>query len=241
MLEQIYASKLYKSSPRKDKIRAAIVDPLNSELVGQLASALDDPYKRPDLVIKDYDEKPAEEIENDTTSGPSSEEIVDDPARSSIPSGRGHSSPSSSDLSESSEESLPEEGSDDSTAEPVEPSSSEPVQESSTAKGQLVLGSKARSDFKDMRQIADQIKGMLNFKDSTSGVNRILTKENELWVYYNDDVNLNNVMADAIELLNASCYTYLEFNRLARSDNAIVFQIDFSDTASIVKQIGGDK
>ena len=32
-------------------------------------------------------------------------------------------------------------------------------------------------------------------------------------------------MGPAIELLNSANYTCLEFNRLARTDNAIVFQI----------------
>ena len=32
-------------------------------------------------------------------------------------------------------------------------------------------------------------------------------------------------MIDVIEVLNAAGYTYLKFNRLARSNNAIVFDI----------------
>ena len=66
---------------------------------------------------------------------------------------------------------------------------------------------------------------MLNASEETAGVNRILVKGEELWIYYEDKKNLNNIMGPAIECLNSANYSYLEFNRLARTDNAIVFQI----------------
>ena len=52
----------------------------------------------------------------------------------------------------------------------------------------------------------------------------VLIEELFLLVYYEDSINLNKVMASAIETLNNLDYG-LEFNRLARSDNAIVFLI----------------
>lgn len=67
-------------------------------------------------------------------------------------------------------------------------------------------------------------------RQDTCGVDRVQFKDDEVWVYYNDKINLNNVMSVVIEVLNAANYTYLEFNRLARSDNAMVFQIIFNDS-----------
>ena len=69
------------------------------------------------------------------------------------------------------------------------------------------------------------LKGDLNISDSTAGVTRIQIKENELWIYYNDTVNLNDIMEAVIDKLIACTYSYLEFNRLARKNNAIVFDI----------------
>ena len=45
MLEAIYSSKMYRSSRHKDKIKSAIDNPINSELVKQLSSYLDVPEK----------------------------------------------------------------------------------------------------------------------------------------------------------------------------------------------------
>ena len=41
-LQRIYSSKLYVTSARKDKIHAAIQDPINMELVQQLSEYLDE-------------------------------------------------------------------------------------------------------------------------------------------------------------------------------------------------------
>lgn len=245
MFQSIRASKLYRTSSRKDKIDAAFDNPINSELVGQLARALDEEYQTPEYLVKDKQDSGTEDTSKvssePTNDGPSSE--VSEP---SIP----HSLPRSSnpgfdefkqnDSNESSNETsdsqVSEETSTSDSSVSSEPTTtSEPVAESTNLKGSPVMASFPRSIFRDMRQVSDEIKGMLNFKDSTCGVNRILCKEGEFWIYYNDDVNLNNVMADVIELLNAAGYIYLEFNRLARTDNAIVFLIDFADTANIVQ------
>lgn len=69
------------------------------------------------------------------------------------------------------------------------------------------------------------LKGDLNSTDDTHGVSRIQIRDQELWIYYNDTVNLNDIMEAVIEKLIARTYSYLEFNRLARKNNAIVFDI----------------
>ena len=52
-----------------------------------------------------------------------------------------------------------------------------------------------------------------------------LKKKHELWIYYNDNTNLNNVMQSVIDVVNALALKLLSFSRLARSDNAMVFDI----------------
>ena len=65
----------------------------------------------------------------------------------------------------------------------------------------------------------------MNSKEDTAGVQRITVDDKELWIYYEDKVNIGDIMVNVIEALNASAYTYLSFSRLARSNNAIVFDI----------------
>ena len=234
MFDAIYACKLYRASDRKDKIQAAFENPINSELVSQLSKALDEEYKKPELLIKNYEEKKARKEQEaaqesqdtdlgtdiDPTEGHSPEDMsAARPHRSSPPVSDTNSNDDSTESSE-----------DSSSLDDETTTGSESVEESTNIQGTTVLGSLPREKFQDMKQVAEQLKNMLNFKDSTQGVSRILAKEDELWIYYNDDVNLNNVMDNVITTLNISGYDYLEFNRLARSDNAIVFQIMFRDS-----------
>lgn len=243
MFQSIYASKLYQASNRKDRIEAAFNDPINSELVGQLAKALDEEYQKPEYLVKDNTSKKVDDSNESSSSnedGSNNTSIDVDVSGPHFGGSAGSSNSNESSNTESNEDgatsdSSSEESSDSLADTATAEVSNEAVAESTQIQGAQVFGSHPRSIFKDMRQVSDEIKGMLNFKDSTSGVNRILCKENELWIYYNDDVNLNNVMADVIEILNAACYTYLEFNRLARSDNAMVFLVDFADSNNTVQ------
>ena len=71
------------------------------------------------------------------------------------------------------------------------------------------------------------IKGTLNSRQDTSEVSQIRLKEEnpvELWIYYKDTVNLNNIMPAVIDVMY-QIDPHIEFNRLARSNNAIVFDI----------------
>lgn len=102
------------------------------------------------------------------------------------------------------------------------------VEESVTVESATVLyqqpvqaGHCCHGDFVD----PDAIKGTLNVREDTKGVSRIFIKDDELWIYYQDKINLNSVMEPVIAVLNGTGFTNLEFNRLARTENAIVFQI----------------
>ena len=224
MINAIYASKLYRASKRKDKIAAAFSGAAGAELVTQLKSYLDDPY------IK-YTQAPEPKEDADTSDADVTNDIGEggEPKESGSSShhSSGHSSgfsmPSSLDPGDLGEDFSPEDNlyevpdDDEGGAEPEDTSSEpdEPVEEATVIEGST-----------NILDDIDVVKGTLNGNEKTAGVSRIQTKENEFWVYYKDDINLNNIMTDVIEYFNAAGYTDLEFNRLARSDNAIVFVIN---------------
>lgn len=231
-MKAIYACKLFKSSPRQDKIKAAISDPLNAELVTQLRSYLDEEYQ--ELA----EPKKVQPIDFDKPGLNDGADSESNSSKSNSTSGRMPVGPrpSGGSLSEKFDALIDDEEGDE---------VSEPSLEVAETDG----GSDVEEDIDDMQEIGEstnipasatdqislpnvveEIKGMLNLDENTQGINRILVKDNEFWVYYNDSVNLNNVMGPVIEKINAAGYSYLDFNRLARSDNAIVFQINIADT-----------
>lgn len=70
-------------------------------------------------------------------------------------------------------------------------------------------------------KIESAIKTTLTQLQSSKDINLISIKGNEIWVRYNDTVNLNDIMYDTIKCVTDN--TDLTFNRLARFDNSIVF------------------
>ena len=222
-MKSIYASKLYIASSRKDRIDAALIAPSNLELVQQLANDLDEEYiTHENLGLEPESEEGDNEPELD-------EFIVDeeiDPesdlmTMEDVATPKEHSAPSHSSKSdkpaehkESSKEGdpdlMPESPANDlNNEEPTAAST-----ETDETKESVVAASLADLNI---------LKNTLNGRTDTAGVTRIAEKENEIWIYYNDDINLNNIMTDVIEYIMSAGYDVLEFNRLARSDNAIVF------------------
>lgn len=234
-MNAIFASKLFRSSTRQDKIRAALADPVNMELVQQLRSYLDEPYQKMGLM----DPQP-EEPETDTSEAPAEGETGEEspstpesnspaPSQASAPISDPMDIPGLNIEDESSSEEPP-------ASEPSEPSSNE----QSAPPEEPVAESTKITSSTDVQDSIEQLKGSINMRQETSGVNRILKKEDEIWIYYEDKVNLNNVMGPVIELVNALGYSNLEFNRLARSDNAIVFQI-YENTTQVMEPLENEE
>jgi hypothetical protein len=220
----IFASKVYKTSRRKQAIQSALMLPNNEGLVQQLADALDEEYRPLAQDPNDPTTQKADEAkdpldpgldddfdvesnlvhvsDNPGGSGPLGPKPSADDIDVDGPDGDG---PDMEDKPDGDEPDV-EEGVDDSAPE-------EPVEESTKINACCDLD-------------VSLIKGTLNANADTAGVARIVTKEKELWIYYNDDINMNDVMIDVVDYLNASGQTNLEFNRLARSDNAMVFIIN---------------
>lgn len=214
-MEAIYSSKLYKGSKRKPEIRAALNDPLNQELVVQLREYLNEP-----------------ELDKKVEVSPTPETATSGGGGSFGGSSGGEFSSGGADFEESvppddvdvdTDVSIPEELADD----------AEDVAESSDAAGRSISAS--TSIPPDWVLPADEIQGLLNAKAETAGVSRIRQLNREAWIHYGDRYNLNDVMNNVIFALNASGYTMLEFNRLARTENAIVFEI--SEVAGYIEPI----
>ncbi len=224
-LQRIYSSKLYVTSIRKDRIHAAIQDHINAELIQQVAEYLDEDSKvlleqaeQQEIQKESADAEPTENTSTETSS----------PASSAPSGGGGHSSFSGSVIDDFGEpEFTDEDFSADETAEsPAPDTSDDEVIESVNKEGKPITATSVIwTTLDDVVSDIDTIQGTLNSREDTKGVIRLQVVDNELWIYFNDDVNLNDKMVDVIELLNATGYTYLKFNRLARSNNAIVFDI----------------
>lgn len=228
-MKSIYACKLYRASNRKDKIRAAIENPLNAELVQQLASYLDEEYK-----------PTAESTPNQSSNNIDKEEVDKKPSGvkpAKHPSGdfSGIAHPSGSVGDDLDDLDDFDTDNDDDDLEPFESEGSEDssdseddntLSESTNVKGQSITASECLIPTNTL----EEIKGILNLSEDTAGAYRVRVKDSELWIYYNDNTNLNNVMTYVVEKLEACGYHYLEFNRLARSENSIVFEINMMDT-----------
>lgn len=230
-LTAIYSCKLFQATPRQAKIKAALENPINAELVKQLDEYLADEY-RPKKVTET---EPAE-IGFDSSDGWDFED--EDSSTSSTPAQHGGPRLSEKygdaldsegvakfEATQVSEES--DDGDDTTTAD-----SSTNVKKTSISADTNVAAPFVENHV-SLAGLAGEIKGTLNARNSTQGVVRASVKNDELWVYYSDDINLNNVMSAVIDLLSAANYQFLIFNRLARTDNAIVFTINSNDTGSV--------
>lgn len=246
-MKTIFACKLYRSSTRKSKIQAALANPINVELVTQLSEYLDDEYKP--MAESNIDANPVDDSNTDSKSAEPNESAMDSnsvepthPPQGGSPIGK---------LSKKYGEALDSDGNAafDATQGDTEQLEGESADTDDSVSSNITLcnhGSIMASEasmsvspnFLDaLTGLAVEIKGTLNSRIDTIGVNRVALKGDELWVYYNDDINLNNTMAPVIELLNAANYHYLIFNRLARTDNAIVFTINEHDTNNIMESM----
>lgn len=221
MVSAIFASKLYQASSRKDRIHSAYMNPLNAELVQQIDSYVSPKYQK---LLEPEEQEPADSQNLDTA------DTGEDDGRSS--SGSSYSGGGGSSFSgggvpgmitdEPADSSVDDIETGDADVEPSGEESFEPQEDESVEQSTVIASSCTE---KDAALEVDTIKGSLNVKDETSGVTRVRVKDKELWIYYQDSINLNSVMPDVIDTMNTLGYTYLEFSRLARTDNAIVFDI----------------
>lgn len=238
-MKSIYASKLYKASKRKEKIQAALLAPGNAELVMQLAEDLDEKYQTSNnLGIKEEkkEDEPKEAKDNDFGDfvvdediNPKTDLMTMDDLKSPKPSGGHTSSPSNKESSsEERNESRLDEPSSKGEPDLMPQSPGNEIPSKSEDKPAEASTNVPEAEQIRATTLSDLtiLKNTFNSRQDLAGVSRMAIKEGELWIYYNDSINLNNIMADVIEYLMASGYEEFEFNRLARSDNAMVFLVD---------------
>ena len=228
-MKQIYASKLYRSSKRKSQITAALTNASNSALVQQLAEDLDEEYKQQLMKQQAQEEKEeaAEQNSEDNRGGSSG------PSTSGSFSSGGFDGGSfnpETDLVEYPED-LGEGEEGEEGQEPAEEGAE--VEEPSEEINESV---KIEGSTNHIQTLLTDLKSTLNLVDTTKGVLRTAFKENEVWIYYDDAINLNNIMTDVIDSVAKLYPTNLEFNRLARSDNAIVFDFQLLSSSECVKE-----
>ncbi len=236
-LEDITACKLYKSSPRKQQIfiKASSAIKTSKALNVQQPWQVDVPMHKSekDDNISDVHKQP----EYDTLDDESVDTNGNDASFAKPKVSNSHSRSSQAAFHDKQSESklTRDSDSDDVTEDTAAESSAEDTSDSVESATQVTAAcgtSLPRIDVTDdMRNQVESIKGTLNSQQLTCGVTRVAVKDDEVWCYYNDSVNLNEVMVEAIDLVSKAGYSYLEFNRLARSDNAIVFVIIKNDTA----------
>lgn len=208
-MEAIFSAKLFRTSPRQAAIKAALEDPINQELVLQLRKYLDE-----DEVQKLADQQ------SESQSPEGAEAAVDDTEDEK-------KVVQVTDISETS--AAPEQVEDDEDADATEdPDESEDVTSSFAANMVNVTAAEEVTSIEADPFVVptlDTVQGQLNAFEDTCGVIRTKQVGDELWIYFNDKKNLNNLMEAVIDRLGAAGFYQLEFNRLARTDNAIVFQI----------------
>lgn len=180
----IYGAKLFRSSCRKEHIKANMANPINTELVTQLSSMID-------IVDDDTDDDIVDPIPEDADSTVEEPDIADDEDTNPA-----DSNDEDEDNGSISEEDFPE---------PDEPQSDSIGAEDPTV-----------DDI-------DRLEAALNGNSNTQGVIRCAEKDDEIWVYYNDDINISKILPDIMDELDANNITDMSFSRIARSNNAIVF------------------
>ena len=220
-MKSIYAAKLFVASTRKDAIMSVMNDPNSQGLMVQLAKYLDDEYRTPENLglHPEQPEEPSKSEESNESIRDNVGDFKREPSSGSHP-GRISGLPEGMDLVDvpESEDDLPTE--EDFSSAPEGGEDQEPTE--SATELEPIQACEVPS--------IDTIKSTLNSVAETAGVQRITSKENELWIYYDDSINLNSLMTDVIEYLAKAGYSNLEFNRLARSDNAMVFEVLDSST-----------
>ena len=205
----VMSSFVYSGSSRKAAILAAATNPINTELVTQLVRYLDEEYLKPkEEFVRDDSENGSTEASGEPATQPNLLPPSNEPSFS----GSDHFESLASMFGDDVE--LPEESAEPEEESEPEEASAEPEEESEP---EVASSTNATASLED---ISASIASTLNAVDTTSGVRSAKVLGTELWIYYKDNINLNSVMESVIDAVASH---ELEFNRLARSHNAIVF------------------
>lgn len=201
----ITSSKLFAAKSIKDqnRIKAAIANPVNAELLQQLSSYLDVPENK--FVTKDA------KLHKEDKSKKNKD--VED--FSNIPDDKFKPSNAVNNTTHD-EENIQDDDhvNDDDLADRLEDN-----------KDVIDSASSVTANTEIYNFSPDVLQGNLNAVDQTSGVIKVSAVDRELWIYYKDGINLNDKIDPVIDFM-AQNYSNMAFNRLVRTKNAFVFDFD---------------
>ena len=208
-MEAIFSSKLYKASPNKSQIQAALADPNNQELVMQLRK-----YLTPETLQELKPQQSTKPISHHTSSDSDvPDDIAHNESRPSAPSRSASAPPSPKhELSQM----LEDAETSDSSGGPATPMDAE-AEEHEDEMTEVVEEATDLDTVDYVKDAEDALKG--------DDVRQVKHVDDELWVYFKDKVNLNKIMDEVIDKLSSTFSDSVTFSRLARTDNAIVFDI----------------
>lgn len=248
----IMSSELFKSSKNKSKILSTISNPINKELVKQLESYV----KVSDLTEDDNSE--GSKLDDSTESNSSYQETNTNDTSSEDtqkPEQTHTSNPASfvpNDSYDNSEtddrEETSSEGSDEDNNtedESSDDSDSNDVNEStSTNKTEIKSSTYVTADI--VAKAVNELPGALNLSDDTKGADYAAFKTNannanEVWIYYDSEIDVSKILSNVVTYLLSSGYYYLQFNRVSRDDNALVFVVNWVSNYFNVKSITDEK
>lgn len=205
----ITSSKLFAAKSIKDqnRIKAAIANPVNAELLQQLSSYLDVPENK--FVTKDAKlhkedkSKKNKDVEDFSN-------IPDDKFKPS------NAVNNTTHDTTNDEENIQDDNNvnDDEVTDGLKDN-----------KDVIDSASSVTANTEIYNFSPDVLQGNLNAVDQTSGVIKVSAVDKELWIYYKDGINLNDKIDPVIDFM-AQNYSNMAFNRLVRTKNAFVFDFD---------------
>lgn len=248
----IMSSELFKSSKNKSKILSTISNPINKELVKQLESYVkvsdlteDDNQEDSKLDDSTLSNSSADETNTDDTSSEdthNSEQTNTSKPASFVPNDSSDTSAANDSEGTDSESSDDNDNSKDASSDD---SNSNDVNEStSTTKAQIKSSTYVTADI--VARAVNELPGALNLSDDTKGVDYAAFKTNannanEVWIYYDNEVDVSKILNNVVTYLLSSGYYYLQFNRISRDDNALVFVVNWVSSYFNVKSVTNDE
>ena len=201
----ITSSKLFAAKSIKDqnRIKAAMANPVNAELLQQLSSYLDVPENK--FVMKDTTLN-KKDVPKENTEVTDHSDIQHSPAR---PINEG-SYEADDETTVQDSDNANDDDSDDGSEE---------------TKAVIDSASIVTANTEIYNFSPDVLQGNLNAVDQTSGVIKVSVVDKELWINYKDGINLNDKIDPVIDFI-AQNYSNMAFNRLVRTKNAFVFDFD---------------
>lgn len=242
------SSELFKSSKNKSKILSTISNPINKELVKQLesyvkVSDLTEDDSSEDSKHEDSTESNSPSLENTADASSSEDDKTTEQTHTSKPASFAPNYSSNKSETDDNEEADSEgsDGDNNDEDKSSDNSDSNDVNEStSTNKLQIKSSTYVTADI--VAKAVNELPGALNLSDDTKGVDYAAFKTNEnnaneVWIYYDSEVDVSKILSNVVTYLLSSGYYYLQFNRVSRDDNALVFVVNWVSSYFNVKSV----